>query len=66
MVFNVCVKFHDYISNGFDEQSRHDHVLKIAIFQCSKGNNSKRMQSGVMVSALCTSSHPPYHLCEVL
>ena len=62
MVLNICVKFHENILNVFEVT---EYVVKIAIFQCSKGNNSKRMQSRVTAPALCTLSHPPIHLYEV-
>ena len=33
--------------------------------QCLKGNNSKSIQSSVVVPMLCTSSQAAYHVCEV-
>ena len=59
IVLNICVKFHENILNGFEVTERTRVCGKIAIFQCSKGNNSKRMQSTFTVLALCTPSHPP-------
>ena len=53
IVLNICVKFHENILNGFEVTERTRVCGKIAIFQCSKGNNSKRMQSTVTVPALC-------------
>ena len=43
MVFNICVKFHENILNGFEVTERTRVCGKIAIFQCSKGYNSERM-----------------------
>ena len=45
MVLNICVKFHKNILNGFEVTKRTRVCGKIVIFQCSKGNNSERMQS---------------------
>ena len=59
MVLNICAKFHENILNGFEVTERTRICGKNAIFQCSKGNNSKKMQSRVTVPALCTLSHPP-------
>ena len=59
MVLNICVKFYENISNGLKLQSGHKYVVKFAIFQCSKGNNSIKMQTRVTVPALCMSSHAP-------
>ena len=59
MVLIICVNIHENILNVLKLQSGHEYVVKIAIFQCSKGNNSKRMQSRVMVLALCIFSYPP-------
>ena len=58
MVLNICVKFHENIFNAFEVTERTRVCGKIAIFQCSKGSNSERMQSRVTVPALCTPSHP--------
>ena len=57
MVLNICMKFHENILNGLKLQSGHEYVVKIAIFQCSNGNNSERSQSRATVPALCTSSN---------
>ena len=59
LILNICVKFHENILNGFEVTERTRVCGKIAIFQCSKSNNSKRMQSRVTVPALCIPSHPP-------
>ena len=44
------------ISNGFDVTERSRVCGGTGNFQCSKGNDSKTMQSTVTVPALCTSS----------
>ena len=59
VVLNICVKFHENIFNGLKLPSGHEYVVKFVIFQCSKDNKSKRMQSRVTVPALCTLFHPP-------
>ena len=59
MVLNICVKCHENTLNGFEVTERTHVCSKIAIFQCSKGNNSDRMQFRVTVLALCTLSHLP-------
>ena len=59
MVLNIYVKFHENILNSFEVTERTRVCGKIAIFQCSKGNNSERMQSRGTVSALCRPSHHP-------
>ena len=56
---------HTDILNGFDVTERTWVCGRNGKFHCSKGNNSKSMQSRVTVPALCTSSHPPEHLFEV-
>ena len=61
MVFNICVKFHETISNGFDVREWTRVCGRNGNFLCSKGINSKSMQSRVTVPALCMSCH----LCEV-
>ena len=45
IMLNNCVKFHENILNGFEVTERTRVCGKIAIFQCSKGNTSKSMQS---------------------
>ena len=57
MVLNVCVKFHENISNGFDVTERTRVCGRNGNFQCSKDNNSKSMQSRITVSVICSSSH---------
>ena len=57
MVLNICVKFHENISKGFDVTKRTRVCGRNGNFQCSKGNNYKRMQSSVTVLALCMLSH---------
>ena len=59
LVLNICVKFQENILNGFEVTERSRVCGKIAIVQCSKGNNIETMQSRVMVHTLCTPSHPP-------
>ena len=60
LMLNICVNFHENILNGFEVTDRTQvYGKKIAIFQCSKGNNTERMQSRVTVPVFCTSSHPP-------
>ena len=65
MVLNICVKFHENISNGFDVTERTQVCGRNGNFQCSKGSNSKSMQSRVTVPALCMSSHGAKYLSEV-
>ena len=45
------------ILNGFDVTERTRVCGKNGNFQCSKGNNSKSMQSRVTVPVLCMSPH---------
>ena len=45
------------ISNGFDVTERTRVCGRNGNFQCSKGNNSKSVQSRVTVLVLCTSSY---------
>ena len=59
MVLNIYVKFYENILNNFEVTEQTQVCGKIAVFQCSKGNNSERMQSRVTVPVLWTSSHPP-------
>ena len=56
MVLNMCVKFHENISNGYDATERTGVCGRNGNFQCSKGNNSKIMHFRITVHALCTSS----------
>ena len=49
MVLNICVKIHENILNGFEVTERTRVCGKIAILQCSKSNNSNRMQCRVTV-----------------
>ena len=44
MVLNICVKFHEIILNSFEVTERTRVCGTNANFQCSKGNNSERMQ----------------------
>ena len=57
MVFNICVKFHENVSDGFDVTERTLVCGRNGNFQCSKSNNSKSMQSRVMVFVSCMSSY---------
>ena len=51
LVLKICMKFHENILNGFEITERTRICGKIAIVQCSNGNNSERMQSRVTVPA---------------
>ena len=65
MVLNICVKFHENISNDFDVTERTRVCSSNGNFHCSKSNNSKSMQSKVVVPVLCTSSHESWCLTFV-
>ena len=56
MVLNICVKFQENISNGFDVTERTRVCGRNGNIKCSKGNNSKSMQSRVTVPVLYTST----------
>ena len=58
MVLNICVKFHENILNCFEGTELTRECGKIAMFQCSTGNNSERVQSKVTIPVLCTLSYP--------
>ena len=62
-MLNICVKFHENILNGFDVTERTRVCGRNGNIKCSKGNNSKSMQSKVTVPVLCTSSHGAYNMC---
>ena len=57
MVLNICVKFHENISNGFGVTERTRVCSRNGNFQGSKGINYKSMQSRVTFPVLCTSSN---------
>ena len=52
MVLNICLKFHENISNGLNVTERTGVCGRNGNFQCSKGNNSERMQSSQTVFEL--------------
>ena len=61
MLIDVHIKFRDDILNGFQ-------AIAGTLFydeESSKGNNSKRINSRVMVLALCTSLNVERYLHEV-
>ena len=54
IVLNICVKFHKNILNGFEVTEWTRVCGRNSNFQCSDGNNSKRVKSRVTILALCT------------
>ena len=61
----ICEKFHNNNSNGFQRTEKTLVHGKNGYVQCSRGNNSERRQTRVMVHVFCKSSHSALHLCEV-
>ena len=54
LVLNICMKFYEYILNNSKVIA--DAILSRNCFlKCSKGRNSKSINTRVMVLALCTS-----------
>ena len=52
MALNICLKFHENISNGFNVTERTRVCGRNGKFQCSKGNNYKSLQPRVTVLVL--------------
>ena len=64
MVLNICVKFRENISNGFEVTERTRVCGENCHFSMFNGknfvgNNFERMQFRVAVLAPCKSTHPP-------
>ena len=51
MVFNICVKFYEYMSSGFEVMER---TLKLLN---TKGNNSKSRKIRVTVHMFCMPAY---------
>ena len=54
MLVNICVKFHEAALNGLKVTERKRVCLRNCYLQTSKGCNSKRLNTSVIVLALCT------------
>ena len=54
MLANICVKFHEAALNGLKVTEQTRFCLRNCYLQSSKGRNSKRINTRVMVLALCT------------
>ena len=65
MLVNIYIKFHEDTLNGFKVTERTRFCLRNCYLQSSKGQNSKRINTRVMVLAFCTSSNVGYYLYEV-
>ena len=57
IVFYICMKFHENISNDFEDIERTHVYGGNGHFQYSKGNNSKSMKTRVTVHIFCMSFH---------
>ena len=55
MLDNICMTFHEDTLNGFKVTERTRFCLRKCYLQRSKGHNSKRINTTVMVLAFCTS-----------
>ena len=65
MVFYICVKFRENITNGFRTMEQTPVLGRNGYVHRSKGNDSKSRQTRVTLHVFCTSSHDALHLCEV-
>ena len=59
MAFNLCVKFHENMSNSFKVMERTRKLLTY------KGQLLQKRRDRVMVLVFCTSSYGVSRLCEV-
>ena len=59
MILNICVKFHEDISNVFQVTKRK------LLFSMFKGHKSKIIKARVMILALCMLSNEVLYLCKV-
>ena len=66
IVLYICVMCCENITNGIRVMEWTRVHGRIGYVQCSKGNNSKSRQTGVMVHVFCRSSYGALHLCEIL
>ena len=57
MLVNVCMKFHEIILNGFKVTELTQFCLRNCYLQSSKGQNSKSINTRVMVLEFCMSSN---------
>ena len=65
MLVNTCMKLHEDILNGFKVTGRTRFCIRNCYLQCSKGHNSKSINTRVMVLAFCMSSNVGKYLYEV-
>ena len=64
IVLYICEKFHEISQTVFYLQSRHKHMVKMAIFNVQRAITPK-VGKPVMVHEFCTSSHGALNFCEV-
>ena len=57
MLINICMKFHEDTLNGFKVTERTQFCLRNCYLQSSKGDNSKSINTRVMVLAFCMKVH---------
>ena len=65
MLVNICMKFYEDILNGFKVTEWTRFCLRNCYLQSSKGDNSKSINTSVMILAFCTSSNVGKYLNEV-
>ena len=61
IVFYICVKFRENITNGIRVIERTGVHGRNGYVQCSKVDNSRSRQTRVMIHVFCTSSHGGLH-----
>ena len=65
MVLDICITFHEIISNSSKVTERARVYDRNHYLLCLKGNNSKNRPSRVMDLVFCMSSHGALHLYNV-
>ena len=65
MLVNICMKFHEDTLNGFKVTEQTRFYLRNCYLHSSKGNNSKSINTRVMVLAFCMLSYVGKYLYEV-